>query len=67
MTLCNPFREIKMAELSNTRNESLEAAEAFDKKAKKQKHKKITDYWKGTDELIKDNKTKSVIEFQVLV
>ena len=55
-----------MAELSNTRNESLEAAEAFDKKAKKQKHKKITDYWKGTDELMKD-KTKSVIEFQVLV
>ena len=56
-----------MAELSNTRNESLEAAEAFDKKAKKQKHKKITDYWKGTDKLIKDNKTKNVIEFQVLV
>ena len=56
-----------MAELSNTRNESLEAAEAFDKKAKKQKHKNITDYRKGTDELIKDNKTKSVIEFQVLV
>ena len=63
----DPFREIKMAELNNRRNESLEAAEAFDKKAKKQKHKKITDYWKGTDELIKDNKTKSVIEFQVLV
>ena len=63
----DPFREIKMAELNNRRNESLEAAEAFDKKAKKQKHKKITDYWKGTDELMKDNKTKSVIEFQVLV
>ena len=34
------FWEIKMAELNNRRNESLEAAEAFDKKAKKQKRKK---------------------------
>ena len=38
MTLCNeypkndPFREIKMAEVNNRRNENLEAAEAFDKK-----------------------------------
>ena len=68
MTLCNeiqgrPFREIKMAELNNRRNESLGAAEAFDKKTKKQKRKKITDYWKRTEELMQDNKTKSVIEF----
>ena len=56
------FREIKMAELNNRRNESLEAAEAFDKKVKKQKRKKITDYWKVTEELMQDNKTKSVIE-----
>ena len=68
MTLCNeiqgqPFREIKMAELNNRRNESLGAAEAFDKKTKKQKRKKITDYWKRTEELMQDNKSKSVIEF----
>ena len=56
-----------MAELSNTRNESLEAAEAFDKKAKKQKHKKIIDYWNRTEELMQVNKAKSVIELQVLV
>ena len=59
----DPFREIKMAELNNRRNESLEAAEAFDKKAKKEKRKKITDYWKRTAELMQANKTKSVIEF----
>ena len=40
----DPFREIKMAEVNNRRNENLEAAEAFDKKTKKRKHKKITDY-----------------------
>ena len=45
----NPSREIKMAELNNRRNESLEAAEAFDKKAKKQNSRKITDYWKRTE------------------
>ena len=28
----DPFREIKMAEVNNRRNENLEAAEAFDKK-----------------------------------
>ena len=44
MTLCNetqgqPFREIKMAELNNRRNESLEAAEAFDKKTKQKNQK----------------------------
>ena len=42
----NPFREIKATELINRRNESLEVAEAFDKKIKRQKRKKITDYWK---------------------
>ena len=31
----DPFREIKMEKLNNRRNESLEAAEAFDKKTKK--------------------------------
>ena len=36
----DPFREIKMAELNNRRNESLEAAEAFDKKTKTQKNKR---------------------------
>ena len=30
----DPFREIKMAEVNNRRNENLEAAEAFDKKTK---------------------------------
>ena len=59
----DPFREIKMAELNNRRNESLEAAEAFDKKTKKQKRKSITDYCKKTEELMQDYKTKSVIEF----
>ena len=44
----HPFREIKIAELNDRRNESLEAAEAFDKKTKKQKRKKITNYWKKT-------------------
>ena len=29
-----PFREIKLAELNNRRNKSLEAAEAFDQKTK---------------------------------
>ena len=58
----DPFREIKMAELNNRRNESLEAAEAFDKKTKKQKRKSITDYCKKTEELMQDYKTKSVIE-----
>ena len=52
-----------MAELNNRRNERLEAAEAFHKKAKKQQRKKVTDYWKKTEELMQDNKTKSVIEF----
>ena len=42
----DPFREIKATELINRRNESLEVAEAFDKKIKRQKRKKITDYWK---------------------
>ena len=42
----DPFREIKATELINKRNESLEVAEAFDKKIKRQKRKKITDYWK---------------------
>ena len=40
----DPFREIKMAEVNNRRNENLEAAEAFDNKTKKRKRKKITDY-----------------------
>ena len=31
----DPFREIKMAEVNNRRNENLEAAEAFDNKTKK--------------------------------
>ena len=31
----DPFREIKMAELNNKRNEILETAEAFDRKTKK--------------------------------
>ena len=56
------FRETKMARLNNRRNESLEASEAFHKKIRKQKRKKITD-WKRPEELILDNKTKSVIEF----
>ena len=59
----DPFPEIKTVELNNRRNESLKDAEAFDKKTKKQKCKKITDYWKRTEELMQDNKTKSVIEF----
>ena len=41
-----------MAGVNNRRNESLEAAEAFDKKTKKQKRKKITDYQKRTEELM---------------
>ena len=58
-----PFQEIKVVELNNRRNESLEAGEAFDKKTKKkQKPKKTTEYWKRT-ELMQDKKTKSVIEF----
>ena len=48
----NPFREIKATELINRRNESLEVAEAFDKKIKRQKRKKITDYWKKTEDLM---------------
>ena len=52
-----------MAELNNRRNESFEDAEAFDKKTRKQKRKIITDYQKRTEELMQDNKTKSVIEF----
>ena len=36
----DPFREIKAAELNNRRNESLEAAKAFDKKTKRQKRRK---------------------------
>ena len=52
-----------MAELNNRRNESLEGEEAFDKETKKQKRKIITDYWKRTEELMQENKTKSVIEF----
>ena len=36
----DPFREIKMAEFNNRRNESLETAEAFDKKTKTQKNKR---------------------------
>ena len=59
----NPFQEIKMTELNNRRNGRLEAAEAFDKKTKKQQRKKITDYWKRTEELMQDNNTKSVMEF----
>ena len=59
----DPFREIKMAELNNRRNESLEAAQIFDKKTKKQKRKNIADHWKRTEELMSDNKTKSVIIF----
>ena len=51
-----------MVELNNRRNESLEAGEAFDKKTKKKKPKKITKYWKRT-ELMQDKKIKSVIEF----
>ena len=43
----HPFREIKIAELNDRRNESLEAAEAFIRKQKKQKRKKIN-YWKKT-------------------
>ena len=45
----DPSQEIKMAELNNRRNESLEGEEAFDKKTKKQKRKIITDYWKRTE------------------
>ena len=52
------FREIRVAELNNRRNESLEAAEAFDKKTKK-----ITDYWRRAEESIQNNKTKSMIQF----
>ena len=52
-----------MAGVNNRRNESLEAAEAFDKKTKRQKRKKITDYYKRTEELMQYNKTKTVIEF----
>ena len=59
----DPFGEIKRAELHNNRTESLEAPEAFDKKTKKQKRKKITDDWKKTEELMQNNKTKSVMEF----
>ena len=47
-----------MVEINIRRNESLETAEAFNKKKQK-----ITDYWKKTEGLIQDNKTKSVIEF----
>ena len=54
----DPFREIKVAELNNRRNESLETAEAFDKKTKK-----ITDYWRRAEELMQNNKTKSMIQF----
>ena len=54
----DPFGEIKRAELNNNRIESLEAAEAFDKKTRKQKRKKITDDWKKTEELMQNNKTK---------
>ena len=59
----NNNKEIKMSELNYRKNESLEAAEAFDKKTKKQKRKKIADYWKRTEELMRDNKAKNVIEF----
>ena len=36
----NLFREIEMAELNNRKNESLQAAEVFDKKTKTQKNKR---------------------------
>ena len=36
----DPFREIKVAELNNRRSESLGAAEAFDKKTKKNENAK---------------------------
>ena len=36
----NLFREIEMAELDNRKNESLQAAEVFDKKTKTQKNKR---------------------------
>ena len=48
----DPFREIKMVELNNRRNESLEAAQIFDRKTKKQKRKNIADHWKRTEELM---------------
>ena len=36
----DPYRETKLAALINKKNGSLEAAEAFDKKTKRQKRKK---------------------------
>ena len=59
----DPFREIKAVELNNRRNKSLEVVEAFDKKTKRQKREKITDYWEKTEELMQNNETKSMIEF----
>ena len=59
----NPFREIKATELNNRRDQSLETAEAFDKKGERQKRKKITNYWKKTEELMQSNKKESMIEF----
>ena len=44
--------EFKIAELNNRRNESLEAAQAFYQKIRKQKRKKTitAHYWKKTEE-----------------
>ena len=41
-----------MVELNNRRNESLEAAQIFDKKTKKQKRKNIADHQKRNEELM---------------
>ena len=51
------FWEIKVVELHNRRKQSLEAAEAFDRINEKQKHKKVTDYWKRTEELMQYNQS----------
>ena len=51
------FWEIKVVELNNRRNISLEAAEAFDKNTENQIHKKITDYWKRSEELVQYNRS----------
>ena len=40
-----------------SRKQSLEAAEAFDRINEKQKHKKVTDYWKRTEELMQYNQS----------
>ena len=72
MMLCNKYPKMTLprnqnCRNNNWRNESLEAAETFDKK-KYKNAKKISDYWKRTEELMQGNETKSEIEFvQVLV